>query len=182
MKIFISWSGERSRAVAEALRSWLPDLIEGLEPWAASMDIEAGERWNASVGSQLESTGFGVLCVTRKNATAPWLLFEAGALSKSLSESKVIPYLVDILPADLEGPLRQFQAVSANEEGTLRLVKSIQKTRDGNESGLDRLQRIFPSLWPRLDTALQNLPSETREPSTHELVKQCLEILNRNSA
>jgi len=40
MKVFISWSGQRSAAVADALRYWLPKVIQALEPWMSADDIE----------------------------------------------------------------------------------------------------------------------------------------------
>lgn len=32
MKVFISWSGERSQALAQALRDWLPLVLHFVEP------------------------------------------------------------------------------------------------------------------------------------------------------
>ena len=39
MKIFISWSGEQSREMAEALRDWIPDVLPEAEPWMSVADI-----------------------------------------------------------------------------------------------------------------------------------------------
>ena len=36
MKIFISWSGTTSRAVAEALHAWLPKVLQGVEPFLSA--------------------------------------------------------------------------------------------------------------------------------------------------
>src|ERR1700749_560604 len=68
MKVFISWSGTRSRAVANALHPWLPDVLQQMEPWMSQRDIGAGARWSQELDEQLESTQFGIICVTPENA------------------------------------------------------------------------------------------------------------------
>src|SRR5262249_10267255 len=105
MKIFISWSGERSKRVAEALRAFLQDVNQNVEPWLSETDIGAGSRWGDELAKQLEQTSFGIICLTREAANSSWLLFEAGALSKSVIGSRVCPYLIGIEPKKLEGPL-----------------------------------------------------------------------------
>lgn len=55
MDIFISWSGERSKALAEALRSWLPKVIQNLNPWISVSDIEKGARWLIDISEKLEN-------------------------------------------------------------------------------------------------------------------------------
>jgi hypothetical protein len=91
MKIFLSWSGERSKVVADALRSWIPDVIHAVKPWMSGVDIRAGMRWSREVDEELGDTQFGILCLTKENQTAPWLLFEAGALAKSVEGVAVCP-------------------------------------------------------------------------------------------
>jgi hypothetical protein len=44
MRILLSWSGDRSRAIAEALRAWLPGIIRGVSPWISTQDIAAAGR------------------------------------------------------------------------------------------------------------------------------------------
>lgn len=88
MKVFLSWSGHKSHQVALVLRDWLPSVIQSLTPYVSSEDIDKGARWSTDIAKELEDSTFGILCVTKDNLEAPWLLFEAGALSKMMRVSK----------------------------------------------------------------------------------------------
>jgi hypothetical protein len=83
MTVFISWSGERSKAAARALREWLPLVIHYVDPWMSDRDLSGGERWGVEVSRRLENSDFGVIVLTGDSINAPWILFEAGALSKA---------------------------------------------------------------------------------------------------
>jgi hypothetical protein len=65
VKVFISWSGTKSRDVALALREWLPLVMNSVEPFVSAKDIYAGTRWQLEISAQLEATNFGIVCVTR---------------------------------------------------------------------------------------------------------------------
>lgn len=117
MKVFISWSGKRSEALAKALREWFPLVLHFVEPWLSQSDIQAGERWSVQVAKGLETCNFGVLCVTKENLNSPWILFEAGALAKSMEDGRVIPLLLDLDLKEISGPLAQFQAKKADNGG-----------------------------------------------------------------
>ncbi|MGZ4829279.1 MAG: toll/interleukin-1 receptor domain-containing protein [Candidatus Angelobacter sp.] len=111
LKVFISWSGGTSKAIAEAIYCWLPQVIQSITPWMSTEDISAGTRWSAAIAGELETAHFGIICVTPDNVNAPWLQFEAGALSKTLANAFVCPYIFGLHPSELKGPLAQFQAV-----------------------------------------------------------------------
>src|SRR5262249_46663848 len=116
MDVFISWSGERSRAAAETLREWLPMVINAVEPWLSSADIDKGSRWATDLSVRMEVSKAGIICLTPSNLRAEWILFEAGALSKTIKDTFVCPFLIDLKPTDLRGPLAQFQAVRATNK------------------------------------------------------------------
>ena len=116
MEVFISWSGSRSEKVAEALHDWLPSVIQSVHPFMSASDIEKGSRWPRELASHLENAQFGLICLTQDNLEAPWLLFEAGALSKSIEHSKVVPYLYRVSQTQLQGPLAQFQGAFADKK------------------------------------------------------------------
>jgi TIR domain len=149
MKVFISWSGNVSHAVALALREWLPSVLQSVDPYVSSEDIDKGARWSIEIGQQLEETTFGIICVTSQNLESTWLNFEAGALSKSIDASRVSPFLLDIRPAELVGPLSQFQATLPRLD-VLRLVRSINwaSERTIEETRIVSSVRIW---WPQLE-------------------------------
>lgn len=134
MDVFISWSGERSRAAAEALRGWLPMIINALKPWLSSADIDKGTRWSTDVATRLEAAKVGILCLTPNNLHSDWILFEAGALSKTLENTFVCPFLIGLEPTDLEQPLAQFQATRNSlkkpENNLLFLLKKLAAHRE----------------------------------------------------
>ena len=54
MEVFISWSGDRSYAVAAALREWLPLLLPYVKPYVSADDIRKGNRWGVDIASKLD--------------------------------------------------------------------------------------------------------------------------------
>ncbi|WP_257721520.1 hypothetical protein [Chryseobacterium sp. IHB B 17019] len=44
MNIFISWSGDTSKQIAEELKNWLPLVIQSANPFYTPSDIEPGQR------------------------------------------------------------------------------------------------------------------------------------------
>jgi hypothetical protein len=181
MKVFISWSGDTSHNVALALREWLPSVLQSVEPYVSSEDIDKGARWSAEIGYQLNDTDFGILCVTIDNVNSAWLNFEAGALSKSVDTSRVSPFLLGLRSAELTGPLSQFQATLPNLDDVTRLLKSINSIseRPIDESRLIDGVRMW---WPRLEEHLSAASSKEAGPKTEpkrdtqEMVAELLEI------
>jgi len=89
MKVFISWSGDRSKKVAELLDDWIQCVIQAVNPWMSSKDIDRGALWFTEITDQLANTSIGIVCLTKENRNKPWILFESGALAKGLTEEKL---------------------------------------------------------------------------------------------
>jgi hypothetical protein len=174
MKVFISWSGGRSNRVAHALREFLPDVNQRIEPWMSGVDIKAGTRWSIELATQLQETSYGIICVTPESVSSSWLMFEAGALSKSVHDGCVCPYLIDISSHDILGPLSQFQHAEATKESTWNVVLQI-NARMGVDSILEsRLRRHFDNYWPILEQSIKaaiksEIESDTPKTNTRWL-------------
>ncbi|HYJ84926.1 MAG TPA: TIR domain-containing protein [Pyrinomonadaceae bacterium] len=162
MKVFLSWSGESSKELAVILREWLSLVFPEVAFWLSSRDIQAGQRWGNELDRELEGTGFGIICLLPANLMSPWLLFEAGALSKSVASARVVPYCLGIEPEAIQGPLSRFQGVPADESGTRRLVESINSLLD-NKRGEVALGRTFDKWWPDLKRDLDRIPAVTAQ-------------------
>jgi len=161
MKVFISWSGPVSFHIACALRDWLPCVLPSVKPFVSSEDIAKGSRWGQSLAQELNDTNFGIICVTTDNTNAPWLIFEAGALSKAIDSSRVVPFLFRVQANELPGALGQFQSIIYGENPVLRekeffdLVSGMNEAMgEGGKIDKDLLHRIFKKWWPDLDASL----------------------------
>lgn len=181
MKVFISWSGKRSQALANMLRDWLPNVIQAIKPWMSDVDIDKGSRWSKDIALQLEESKVGIICLTPENLEAPWILFEAGALSKSLEKTYVCPFLFKIDPSDIKGPLVQFQATKANKNDTQKLLHTINQALEGEAIPKEKLDEAFEVWWPKFEQNLENIPDiETiKEPkrSDREILEEILELV-----
>jgi hypothetical protein len=182
-KVFISWSGTASQRIAGALNEWIPSVIQAVEPWMSSDDIRVGTRWADDIARRLQESKFGIICLTPDNLEAPWVLFEAGALSKTLAKTFVCPYLFHVEPTDLTGPLTQFQAAKADEEGTRRLIETLNKALgDDRLTGTD-IAKYFGKWWPDLEKQLHEIEpvgetetAETRR-SERDLIEETLGLV-----
>lgn len=169
VKIFISWSGKRSKAMAGALKEWLPLILQYAKPWVSDKDIGAGDRWAQAIAGELESSNFGILCITPENLRSEWILFEAGALSKSMLDAKVIPLLFGLELSDLSGPLSQFQAQKVDQQGLLDVIKAINAVAE-NKTADSTIEQLVPALWPQLQQKLDEIPG--KEPSEKHMRPQ----------
>lgn len=192
MKVFLSWSGEVSHRVALVLRDWLPSVIQSLEPYVSSEDIEKGARWSTDIAKELEKSSYGILCITKENMDAPWLNFEAGALSKSVEKGRVTPYLFGLKRSEVKpGPLLQFQSALAERDETLKLLQGLNIAHEPPLLEDARLVTVFDVWWPRLQHALAAIPESSssdshdpknsvhKNPITPEIVEEILVLLRQ---
>jgi hypothetical protein len=177
--VFISWSGPRSKHVAEALRAWLPMVLHVAKPWMSKSDIDKGSRGLLELATALEQTKVGVVCLTPENLSAKWILFESGALSKTLDRgTRLCTFLLGGLrPENVEQPLGEFQATMAEKEEIRKLIQDIGKTLDSPIVG-PTLDGVFEALWPTLEEKLASMPKEqSSTPPKRSLEDMVAEIL-----
>lgn len=179
MKIFLSWSGTRSKLVAELLNDWLRCVIQAARPWISSRDIDRGALWFSEISEQLSDTGIGIVCLTAENQTKPWILFEAGALAKGLSYNRVCTLLIDLQPTDIEDPLAQFNHTFPTKESMWSLVRTLNNLLQTQSLDDRILQNVFETYWPQFETefaeVIKKSPQVPAQPRTEDsLLKEIL--------
>lgn len=160
MDIFLSWSQTRSEAVAKALYEWIPLVLQPARPWL-SREISKGARWDDVVSRKLESSDFGIVCLTPENLQSDWLLFEAGALSKKVNDARVCTYLLDLKPSDVTGPLAKFQHTTATKEDTQTLLDTLNVALGEQRLDASRFRPTFEQWWPELERRLAIAQTQT---------------------
>jgi hypothetical protein len=165
MKVFIGWSGTESHRVARELRSWLPTVLDWVEPFLSSEDIDKGALWVEEIVTELKRSRFGIICVTEDNLEKPWLNFEAGALALRFETSCVSPFLFRTkLPARNSGPLALFQSTRFTRDEVRRLVRSVCKASPVAERRLTvaSMDDLFEAQWPKLERSLHRIGRHSR--------------------
>ncbi len=190
MKVFISWSGETSLKVALIFREWLPSVIQSIEPYVSSEDIDKGARWSTDIAKELEDSNFGILCVTKENFEAPWLSFEAGALSKTMEKSFVTPFLFDIKRSEVKGPILQFQSTIFEKDDIKKMVMTLNKACGDAGIPESRLDKCFDVWYTHLESSLNELkkangeakaPQKREEkPQSEPILEEILELTRDN--
>lgn len=182
MDVFISWSKQTSKDFALLLKQWLPEVIQQIEPWISTEDIDKGQRWAAEIGAKLGELHQGILCITAENVDEPWLLFEAGALAKSMDDARVRPVLLGLQPSDIKGLLAQFEATIATDGPDMRKLISSLNAVCPRPLEPDRLNRAFELTWADYMTRLHAVTSasvETQAPPRRSGEDMLGEVLER---
>lgn len=89
-------------------------------------------------------------------------MFEAGALAKGLSNSRVCTFLVDLEPKDIQDPLAQFNHTLPTEDDMRRLARTLNNNLGAAKLDDNVLSDAFGAYWPafkeRFEVILKSNP------------------------
>lgn len=190
MKLFISWSGEFSQRVAEKLSIWIPTIIQSVEVFYSPEDIAKGENWSNRLSEELDNCNFGIVCLTPENVAAPWIHFEAGALSTALN-ARISAVMLGVNPSDLKGPLTRYQNTVFKRKDFFQLFQSI---NDASDTPLrpEILKIAFDNAWEKLEPEVNNIikqystsntvPIEDDSSSDSAAIQEILRLLRKSDS
>lgn len=147
--LFLCWSGQRSKQVAEALKEYFETIFRAQkwtepEPRVAMSEtlIDKGAPWSAQLLKDLKNARAGIVCLTPENRSSAWLHFEGGAIAthglngqdmprRTKDSYKLFGFLFTLDNTQIDGPLSLFQATiyrrdySRDLEEIARLTKAV---------------------------------------------------------
>jgi hypothetical protein len=176
--VFLSWSQPVAAEIATHLKPFLEDVL-GTATIFMSQAMEGGTRWSMEIPQRLESCNAGLVLVTQENSQEPWLHFEAGALSKQIEESRVVPLLCGSTVGDIQGtPLSLFQAKNLDHDDFLSVCVAF-----GNAFavGEEAVRRRFEKSWPDLEAAVAKVKGAA-QPKGQIALADLMAVLERVAA
>jgi hypothetical protein len=171
MHVFISWSGDLSRQLAEAIRNWLPEALQYVKPYFTPADIEKGAKWDNEISQKLAESNVCIIALTRESLSSQWVMFEAGAISRSVESSRVCAILFDLESTDVQGPLARFQATKFSKEEIHQLVRTINSSAGERALASQTLDNVFNKWWPDLESNIQRILSAASSAPSSEVRK-----------
>lgn len=183
MKVFISWSGN-SKATAYAIYKALPTLFDSADAWI-SIENRSGSMWLLEIDKRLSSTDFGIVCVSKANQHAPWINFEAGALSRRVdAKRELMPVLLIDFDdhGDVEGPITGCQMKMATLEGFFEIMNDLNQCELGPKISECVLRARVEAAWPEIEKAVNDVRSshesrDVEKRSDSEKLDEVLEVV-----
>jgi hypothetical protein len=93
-----------------------------------------------------------IIALTRESLSSQWIMFEAGAISRSVENSRVCPILFEIKTTDLQGPLQRFQATKFSKAEIFQLLGTINANAGEQALSSSVLEEVCEMWWPKLES------------------------------
>lgn len=180
MDIFISWSGDTSKKVADHLKQFLHSVIQTLKPFYSSEDISKGKRWSNEISEKLYKCDFGIVLLTKDNLKSPWIMFESGALSKNIGTGRVCTLLLGITDTDVQSPLTEFQNTKFTKNDIYKLLLDINGQLGNNAIDTVVLSKVFDKMWPDLENDVKAILAESKKAKPKQEVRTDRELLEES--
>lgn len=157
MNIFLSWSKEESKQYAAIFKKELSKLFTDDSFFMSDQDIGSGSISTDKIQESLAESNYGFLFVTDENANEAWLNYEAGALSKGIKSSHIVPIGFNGLEMQyLSSPLRNFQGFTFNEEKFRKTIKELNKqTKTHYNEAV--LELVLDELWDKISSEVKKI-------------------------
>ena len=125
MNVYIGWSGDTGRKLAEILKRWLGAILPEIH-FVTNDEIESVSDFLSALRALrnlLATADYGILCLTKESLDSTWLAYEAGMLAQREPPVPVISFLFGV--NHVHGLFRNYQCYGSDKTGILRLVDML---------------------------------------------------------
>lgn len=184
--IFISWSGNNSRIIANRLKQVIEkDIFNSkIKCFVSDSDIASGTDWWNKIKDELKSSKLGILCITKENIQASWIYYEAGALVGN--DVPTTPLLFNCSIKNLEKtPLTARQCIDfGSKRGFLKMISDINDQLKILDIPEDSLKLIADKAYQQLKIDLKETFDELKNMGYFDasyIYPSDIKTINRNT-
>ncbi len=166
MNIFLSWSKPKSKEIAFEMKTFLEGLFRNqVTIWMSTESISFGSMSMLDINRALKSSDICIALITEENVTAPWIMYETGAIASNnfseksgKSKDAVIPIVFDNVNANTFNghPLNQFQRLTFKRDTMLKLIVQL-NDRINAFSNEQTLKTQFTLNWSMLNRNVKSI-------------------------
>lgn len=169
--VFISWSGNTGKRIAEALADTIFKDHHELQPWVSSKSIESGSVWFNEIIDGLETATYAIGCLTPGASIKPWVNFEAGLVFGRLKNFKILKYYEEV-----KLPLSNLQSIDGTNQDDLTKMFN-EMTTAGEVSAKAWVNFKFPEFEKKLAELKDRLQPSVVDINTS--VKSVVDAVNQ---
>lgn len=170
MELFLSWSGDRSRKLAEAVRGLLVSLYGGRKIRThLSADIAKGEPWSDALVNHLRASEAVLICLTPEALASTWITYEAGYIVGRTESPRVFTLLYEVTSNDIPDPLRSYQSTTLEPSDIRRLAHDM--------TGMNPDDARWAAAWREFDSEVGGIPPR----QLHQIVPAIEEWFRRKT-
>lgn len=152
MRIFISWSKNKSKQLAELTKQFICDTLDNNIDIFFSPKMYKGTCVDFEIHQNLLNCDKCIVCITADNFKNPWLMYESGVVygsnySTNKKSGIVIPILFEYIPdwsSWVDKPLNRYVPIS------------IQSTNNDFNNSKIEFQRFFNELAEESNSKIKN--------------------------
>lgn len=141
MRVFLSWSNELSKYVAEQFDTLLTACFpKKLVAPFFSCNMAGGTRSMDKILSELKNSSHLLAFLTRDELNPAWVIFESGAVGKFAKQSTIVPIAIGFCAGDVVPPLQATrQSISIDDKFKVRgILDDICKSARASRAKLDQ--------------------------------------------
>ncbi len=158
MNIFLSWSGNLSKAIASGFNEILPDVIQRVKPFFSPEKIGNGEVWFTSIVEALKASDLGIVFLTKDNFNEDWIIFEGGGI---IAKGWLYVILCDFTIAEFNKSECFFKKLNVtefkNDHGMEDVFVSMKNRLGLTDIKDETIRRTFKHNWPAIKDKIYSL-------------------------